>query len=75
MRYNNYNRGRHNNQRRKNGVSRSGQTYVWRLSWYDSRARMDKCRTFRSKVEALALKSKLDIDYYMYCVKLEKWEG
>ena len=73
MRYNNYNNGRNRNQ----GYSRRnvGQSYVWRLSWYDCRVHMDKSRSFRSKVQALMLKSKLDANYNMICVKLEKWEG
>ena len=73
MRYNNYNNGRNRNQ----GHSRRnvGQSYVWRLSWYDSRAHMDKSRSFRSKVQALMLKSKLGANYNMIGVRLEKWEG
>ena len=78
MRYNNYNNGRNRNQghSRRNGARRNvGQSYVWRLSWYDCRVHMDKSRSFRSKVQALMLKSKLDANYNMICVKLEKWGG
>ena len=73
MRYNNYNNGRNRNQ--GHGRRNVGQSYVWRLSWYDCRAHMDKSRSFRSKVQALMLKSKLDANYNMIGVRLEKWEG
>jgi hypothetical protein len=75
MNYNGYRRGTRNGQGRRNGGNRIGQTYVWRLSWYDCRSSKKKSRAFTSKTQALMLKAKLDADYNTIAVYLEKWEG
>ena len=75
MKYNSYQSGRRNGRGRHNGANRIGQSYVWRLSWYDCRSSKTKSRAFTSKTQALMLKSKLDANYNMIDVRLEKWEG
>lgn len=52
-----------------------GQTYVWRVSWWEDRRSARQYRAFRSRTSALMFKANIESKSYTYCVDMEKWEG
>ena len=64
MKYNNYGKQQRGNQRRYSSSRRSnagGQSYVWRLVWYNFNVKngANQYRSFRSKAQALIFRDKI----------------
>ena len=73
--------GGHSNQSRSSNShggyrgNSGGQTYVWRVSWWDSRRCARQYRAFRSRTSALMFKSNIENKPFASPIYMEKWEG
>ena len=75
MRYNNRKSQRNNHSSYR--VNAGGQSYVWRVRWWNMKVRhgADQFKAFRSKAQALIFQAKLKSNPNNYVADLEKVAG